>query len=97
MLMSYEVWVIALLVFNTVWALASGAIAIWQRHQTIRKLKADAKFPQVHQPRTWVPVKAKPDPGFDDIVALLKEIEHEAGKSDRQDKGAGKDRPSCCK
>ena len=87
--MSYEVWVGIALVLNTLF----GAYAIWQRHQTIRKLNADTKFPRVHQPRTWESTKQDIQV-LDDFFGVRRD---EDGKSSRQDEGAGKDRPSCCK
>ena len=87
--MSYEVWVMVLLLLNT----ALGVVAVWQRHQTIRKLKADNLFPRVHQPRTWESTK-RDIKVLDDFFGVERD---ETGKSDRQDEGAGKDRPSCCK
>ena len=87
--MSYEVWVGIALVLNTLF----GAYAIWQRHQTIRKLNGEEKFPQVHQPRTWDPSTKLNTRVIDDFFGGLDATR----KSDRQDEGAGKDRPSCCK
>ena len=78
--MSYEVWVMVLLLLNT----ALGVVAVWQRHQTIRKLKADNLFPRVHQPRTReFPTDYKV---LDDFFGGPDATR----KSDRQDEGASK-------
>ena len=83
--MSYEVWVMLLLLLNT----ALGIVAVYQRHQTIRKLNGEEKLPQVHQPRTWeFPPTTPKGPQFKALLDFL-EVEREAGKSNRQDEGAG--------
>ena len=85
--MSYEVWVMVLLLLNT----ALGIVAVWQRHQTIRKLNGEEKFPQVHQPRTWeFPSTTPKGPQYKALLDFI-EGSDETRKSNRQDEGASQD------
>ena len=76
--MSYEVWVGIALVLNTLF----GAYAIWQRHQTIIRLRGDVQPPSV--PHHGIDV-----PALNDFFKGLEKID-EARQSDRQDEGPSK-------